>query len=77
MKIVPFTQFRKHASEFFSEVENGETLIVLRHGRAIAEIKPAADRLAKTPSWKKPRLGLSIEGASLSDAILNERRFSR
>lgn len=77
MKIVPFTQFRKHASGFFSEVENGETLIVLRHGRAIAEIKPATDSLSKTPSWKKPRLGLSIEGASLSDAILNERRFSR
>ena len=32
MKTVTFTEFRKHASGLFSDVEGGENLLVLRHG---------------------------------------------
>lgn len=75
MRTVSFTEFRRRASELFSEVENGETLIILRHGKAIAEISPANHNQSKTLSWKKPRLGLSMKGTSLSEAILEEREF--
>ncbi len=72
MKTVSFTEFRKNASNLFSDVENGEKLVVMRHGKPIAEIKPLTEE-SKKPSWKKPGLRLSVEGAQLSSAILEER----
>jgi antitoxin (DNA-binding transcriptional repressor) of toxin-antitoxin stability system len=72
MKTVSFTEFRKHASDLFSDVENGEKLLIMRHGKAIAEINPVSNE-SKSPSWKKPGLRLSIKGAQLSSAIIEER----
>ena len=72
MKTVSFTEFRKHASNLFSDVENGEKILIMRHGKAIAEIKPVSSE-SKNPSWKKRGLRLSIKGAELSSAIIEER----
>jgi len=72
MKTVSFTEFRKHASNFFSDVENGEKLLIMRHGKAIAEITPVSND-SREPSWKKRGLRLSIKGAELSSAIIEER----
>ena len=72
MKTVSFTEFRKHASSLFSDVENGKRLLIMRHGKPIAEINPVSNE-AKTPSWKKQGLRLSIKGAELSSAIIEER----
>ena len=72
MKTVSFTEFRKHASNLFSDVENGEKLLIMRHGKAIAEITPVLNE-SKSPSWKKQGLRLSIKGAELSSAIIEER----
>jgi len=73
MTSVTLTEFRSHASGMLSRVENGETLLVLRHGRPIAEVKPVANQNNGQPSWKKPGLRLSTKGISLSAAILAER----
>ena len=73
MKAVKFTDFRKKASSYFSDVEQGETLVIMRHGKAIAEISPAEDTKFEMPGWKKPGLKLTSNGASLSKAILEER----
>ncbi|MEN6439048.1 MAG: type II toxin-antitoxin system Phd/YefM family antitoxin [Syntrophobacter sp.] len=72
MKTVSFTEFRKHASNLFSDVENGEKILIMRHGKAIAEINPVSSE-SKNPSWKKKGLRLSIKGAELSSAIIEER----
>jgi len=72
MKTVSFTEFRKNASNLFSDVEKGERVLIMRHGKAIAEINPVSDQ-SKTPSWKKQGLRLSIKGAELSSAIIEER----
>ena len=74
MKTVTFTEFRKHASELFSEVERGKALLVLRHGKPIAEISSASIERSTKPSWKRPGLRLTAKGVSLSSAILEERR---
>lgn len=74
MKTVTFTDFRKHASQLFSAVEQGETLLVLRHGKPIAEISPTSTGQERPPSWKRPGLRLTAKGANLSAAILQERR---
>ncbi len=71
MKTVTFTEFRKHASGLFSEVEKGRAFLVLRHGKPIAEISPASSERKDAPSWKRPGLRLTAKGASLSAAEQN------
>jgi antitoxin (DNA-binding transcriptional repressor) of toxin-antitoxin stability system len=56
-------------------VEKGETIRVLRHGKPIAKIVPE-DTPHEAPAWKQPGLRLIAPGASLSKAILKERRSS-
>lgn len=73
MTTVTLTEFRSHASGMLSRVEKGETMLVLRHGRPIAEVTPVTNRDNGQPSWKKPGLRLSTKGVSLSEAILTER----
>lgn len=73
MTTVTLTAFRSHASGMLSRVENGETLVVLRHGRPIAEVSPVSMPVRAKPSWKQPALRLTTKGASLSSAILAER----
>ena len=74
MKTVTFTEFRKHASGLFSDVEGGENILVLRHGKPIAEISPVSTTPKGTPSWKRRGLRLTAKGAALSKAIIEERR---
>ncbi|MBN1781954.1 type II toxin-antitoxin system Phd/YefM family antitoxin [bacterium] len=73
MRTITFTEFRKNASGFLTEVENGEKLVVLRHGKAIAEISPPDLTETVTPSWKQPRLRLIMKGKSLSRTIIEDR----
>ena len=73
MTTITLTEFRSQASGMFTRVENGETLVVLRHGRPIAEVSPVARPEAAQASWKKPALRLATKGAGLSSAILGER----
>jgi prevent-host-death family protein len=77
MKTVNFTEFRRQASELISEVERGETLVVIRHGKPIAEVSPFVGELAELPSWRRPGLRLATRGSALSKAILEEREAER
>ena len=76
MKTVNFTEFRQKAAAYFDAVEHGETVRVLRHGKPVAEIVPTLFDENEL-SWKQPGLRLSIKGASLSRAILQERKESK
>jgi prevent-host-death family protein len=73
MKTVTLTDFRKNISSFIAEVEHGETIVLLRRGKPVAEVSPFSDRLDKTPAWKKPGIRLNLNGSDLSSAILDER----
>ncbi|WP_448874667.1 type II toxin-antitoxin system Phd/YefM family antitoxin [Desulfobulbus propionicus] len=73
MKTVTFTDFRKNASDFITEVEHGQTLVVLRRGKPVAEIIPFSEKIRREPSWKQPRTRLQLQGVDLSSAIIEER----
>jgi prevent-host-death family protein len=73
MKSIAFTDFRKKASDLITEVEHGETLILLRRGKPVAEIIPFTDKARKSPAWKLSGTRLHIQGSDLSSAILEER----
>ena len=75
MKTMSFTDFRKSASAVLDLVEKGETIRVLRHGKAIAKILPA-ELQEPNPAWKRRGLRLVVAGSSLSKAVLQERRLS-
>ena len=73
MTTVTLTDFRSHASGMLTRVEQGETLVVLRHGRPIAEISPIVETDDPRPSWKRKALRMTMKGEGLSAAILEER----
>lgn len=73
MRTVNLTEFRSHASGMLTDVEHGETLIVLRHGRPIAQVSPVETVKNRHPSWKRPALRLTAKGEGLSSAVLEER----
>jgi prevent-host-death family protein len=77
MRTETFTDFRKRASGFITEVEHGETLVLLRRGKPVAEVVPFSDEALRKPSWKRPGTRLQIEGRDLSSAILEEREADR
>ena len=73
MKTITFTDFRKKASGFITEVEHGETLVLLRRGKPVAEVVPYTNAVRQIPAWKKPGIHLQIRGSDLSSAILEDR----
>ena len=73
MTTVAFTEFRRRASRFLSEVAKGKVFVILRHGKPVAELSPVSPAESAEPSWKRPGLRLSAPGAGLSKAILEER----
>jgi prevent-host-death family protein len=76
MKSIAFTDFRKKASDFITEVEHGETLVLLRRGKPVAEIIPFSDNVPRPPAWKESGIRLRIKGSDLSSAILEERELT-
>ena len=75
MKQATFTEVRNHAKTYFDLVESGESVRVLRNGKAIADIVPV---IADLPSWKPRKVQpLLLDGVSASRAILEERASGR
>lgn len=73
MKTVSFTEFRARASTLFDAVERGETVVVLRHGKPVAEIHPVASGVSPRPAWRTPGPRLLAKGGAVAAAILEER----
>ncbi len=72
MKTANFTEFRKHAAAFLDDVEKGEVVRILRHGKAVADLTPIHSE--DNPSWKRMPPRLPLSGVSLSKAILQNRK---
>lgn len=73
MKTIPLADFQQQTSQFLTQVEQGETLIIIRHGKPIAEISPISQKSGSKPAWKNPSLRLHLKDIELTAAILNER----
>lgn len=73
MITVTFTEFRRKASALLDDVEKGEIVRILRHGKPVADVSPPSSYASDLPSWKKPGLKLCAKGVALSRAIIDER----
>jgi prevent-host-death family protein len=65
-----FTEFRRHAKDFFDAVEAGDVVRVYRNGRPIADVVPIP---SEEPAWKRPVARLTLRGARASDAVAQDR----
>lgn len=65
-----FTEFRRHAKDFFDAVEAGDMVRVYRNGRPIADVVPIP---SEEPAWKRPVARLTLCGARASDAVAQDR----
>ena len=72
MKTANFSDFRRHATEFLDEVEKGESLRMLRHGKPVADLTPILQ--GRKPSWKNAPPQIPLNGISLAKAILQNRK---
>ena len=76
MHILPLSEFRANASAMLDLVEQGQTVRIMRHGKPVADLVPAAADAAseRIPNWKKPFDPLVLPaGQTLGDAVLAER----
>ncbi len=58
-------------------ITKGETIHILCYGKTVAEITLLQLEELSSPSWTKPALRLSLNGISLSQAIIEERRSGK
>ena len=76
MHTLSLSEFRAHASEMIDLVEKGDTVRILRHGKAVAELVPVRPEGPQaTPSYQQafePVLALP-NGYSAVDKLLAER----
>ncbi|HEY2048615.1 MAG TPA: type II toxin-antitoxin system prevent-host-death family antitoxin [Caulobacteraceae bacterium] len=52
MRIVTAREANQNFSRLLTEVEAGETVVVTKHGRAVAELRPRSDDRTKDPVWR-------------------------
>jgi len=86
MEAVGIRGLKTHLSSYITKVRQGERIIVTDRGKEVAELVPVSKerRLVKKlvekgrAAWdgKKPTglRGVSIQGKTLSDSVLEERR---
>ena len=73
MKTVSSNQFCRHAAGYVAEAEQGETLILTRHGKPVATLSPMQENTVKVPAWRQPIARVQLKSGDLSSVILTER----
>lgn len=70
------SEFRMHTKDYLDRVEEGESVQILRHGKPIAVLIPAAE--PPVSRWKNapPLIRLKGKGSSASQTLIDERRKS-
>ncbi|MGA1839547.1 MAG: type II toxin-antitoxin system Phd/YefM family antitoxin [bacterium] len=68
---------RSKLSSLLDRVEEGEEVIITRHGKEVARIISPNDNIKKLPSLKKFRSSIHIETNTLSDTVIKARKKER
>ena len=81
MHTLPLSEFRANVAAMIDLVEHGDTVRILRHGKAVAELVPIkTETTANLPSWKRPIEPLNYtrpDGKTLAQVIIEERSGAR
>jgi len=68
---------RSKLSSLLDRVEEGEEVIITRHGKEIARLVKPHDDIKKLPSLKGFRSSIKITRGPLSAAVIQEREKGR
>ncbi len=72
MEFLQFTEFRNRSKEFLDAVEQGNSYVIVRRGRPIAQVTPFKETTFQ--GWKRPHRRIAPKGTKTStDYILEER----
>lgn len=77
MKMATFTDFRKKALDIITKAEQGETVVIIRHGKPAAETVFFSGKPGNTPAWNQKAVQLQFQGSDLFSAILEDREDSQ
>jgi prevent-host-death family protein len=75
MKSIGSYEAKTHLSKLLEEVENGEEVIITRHGKAVARLVPATQRVDDqrlknvVAALKEFRKGRSLDGLTTKELI--------
>ncbi len=74
MEYLQFTTLRNSAKEYFDEVENGKSYVIIRKGKPIAKVIPFAENVVQ--GWKREvkleKLKSGIDSSYILRQIRNE-----
>jgi len=68
---------RSHFSELLNLVEEGDEVVILRHGKAIAKLVSPKEKKRSLPSLKEFRGSIQVKGKSLSKTVIRNREEER
>lgn len=68
---------RSKLSSLLDRVEEGEEVIITRHGKEVARLVRLNDKIKKLPSLKGFRSSIKIKTKPLSDMVIQERKKGR
>ena len=68
---------RSKLSSLLDLVNEGEEVIITRHGKEVARLIRLNDKIKKLPSLKEFRSSITIKTNPLSDTIIQERKRER
>ena len=80
---VAASKARARFAELLRQVEYGETVVITRHGRAVAHLTPPPDHdsetreaaVARFRAWRKRRRPVGVTTDEILDFIREGRRF--
>jgi len=79
MNTINAKQARKQLGELIDAAERGETVVITRRGKKVAELGPVRKRPPRRglPDLTAFRASLKVTGGSLTDELLTQRREER
>jgi len=72
MEFLQFTEFRNKSKEFMDAVENGQSYVIIRHGKPIANVTPFKE--VSVQPWKRTPKRVTLKGNASTTDILMEMR---
>lgn len=77
MEPLPIREARRRFGELVDAAEHGETVVITRRGRRVAQLVPVTDRPSPLPDLGEFRATLQAEGPSLSQVVVQQREAER
>ncbi len=74
MATVGVRELRQNLSRYLAQVKDGASLDVTEHGRVVARLSPAGERVAEAYATLAAEHGATLPSASLTDLIAHRTR---